>query len=281
MKLSIIILSMTTTEELFKISSNCIESLMASESNIEMEVILVESNKNFLTSGFVYPDFVKVIIPSDNFNFHKFLNIGIKDATGDYIALCNNDLLFQKNWFSEILKIGKNNSEIMSFSPTEHTLNTNFKTNFEIGYKIKTQVKGWCIVVKKELFNKIGLLDETFDFYYADNDYAMTLKSKNIKHALVYKSYVIHLEKKSSDKIVNSKSIKLEVLSKYDIPKYLSDKKYSWVFNNEKNLSGFLKFYNKWGPPKFLYRKNKIADILIKKNLGCLNRFILTSNNDI
>ena len=73
MKLSVIILSLTNTEELFKMISNCINSLVESESHISMEIIVVESNKNYSISGFEYPGFVKVIIPPDDFNFHKFI----------------------------------------------------------------------------------------------------------------------------------------------------------------------------------------------------------------
>lgn len=274
MNLSTIILAMTNNEELFKMTSSCIGSLMASESNIEIEVILVESNKNYLTSGFVYPDFVKVIVPSDSFNFHKFLNIGIQAATGNYIAMCNNDLLFQDGWFTEILTIAKHDSKIMSFSPMGKQVIYDVNHTYEIGYKVMTHIKGWCIVVKKELFQKIGSLDETFDFYFADNDYAMTLKSKNIQHALVYKSHVVHLEKQLANKTIQKKKLDQKVLSKYKIPKYLNEENYLWVFENENNLSGFLKFHNKWGSPNFLYKKNKLADILIKYNLGfCIPYF--------
>ncbi|EPR74696.1 hypothetical protein ADIWIN_0286 [Winogradskyella psychrotolerans RS-3] len=279
MKLTVVILAMTTTEGFFNMTSECISSLCESEENLEKEIIIVESNKNYSTSGFVYPDFVKIIIPSFTFNFHKFLNVGIKAATGDYIALCNNDLIFQDSWFSEILLVGQAHNEIMSFSPVgKIEVDNSLDASFEIGYKVMTHVKGWCIVVKKELFHKINLLDETFDFYFADNDYAMTLKSRNIKHALVYKSHVVHLEKQSTDKIKNNESINPDILSKYKIPKYLNEKKYEWVFNNEKNLSGFLKFHNKWGSPNFLYKKNKLADILIKNKLGYLVRFFLKLN---
>lgn len=252
---------------------NCINSLLGSENSIDIEIILIESNKDYLESDYKYPDFVKVIIPSEKFNFHKFLNLGIKVATGNYIALCNNDLIFQNRWFSEILLVGQNQNEILSFSPMEQIQSDKLNVSYEIGYKVMTHIKGWCIVVKKEIFKKIGLLDETFDFYFADNDYAMTLKFKNIKHALVYKSHVIHLEKQSTDKTIKNKQLDSALLSKYKIPKYLNADQYSWVFNNEKNLSGFLKFHNKWGAPNLLYKKNRLADILIENKLGYFNRF--------
>jgi GT2 family glycosyltransferase len=278
MKLSAIILAMTTTEELFAMTLNCINSLMASENDVDMEIIVVESNKNYIDSDFIYPDYVKVIVPESRFNFHKFLNIGIKASIGDYVALCNNDLIFYNNWFNEILKVKKENPSIMSFSPNGKVNDCSFDKEFELGYKLRTHIMGWCIVASRNVFPEIGFLDETFDFYFADNDYAMSLKCNNIKHAIVFNSYVAHLEKKSSSENGNFKT-KNSFIEKYKIPSYLLNGEYGWVLENEKNLSGFLKFYNKWGSPNLLYRKNKIADIFIKYRLGYLVRFFLKINN--
>lgn len=275
MKLSVVILAMTNTKELFDMTLNCINSLRASDIDVEKEIIVVESNKNYLDSGFSYPEFVTVIIPDSDFNFHKFLNVGIKASNGDYIALCNNDLIFHENWFSAILEIADKNKNILSFSPTGTVPLLNEKEEFSVGYKVRTHINGWCIIVRKELFDKIGALDEKFDFYFADNDYAMTLKRHNIKHAIIYNSYVTHLEKKSTKKPEKLLDDNKAFLRQYKIPDYLWKDEYKWVLENEKNLSGFLKFHDKWGSPVLCYRKNKITDILIKFKLGLLNWFVL------
>lgn len=269
MKLSAIILSRTASEALFEMTCKCISTLVDSEKNIATEVIVIESNKQYAESGFRYPEFVKVIIPEAEFNFHKFLNIGIKASSGNYIALCNNDLVFHENWFTEMLKVANENPKILSFSPIGN-LSEKKEKKYEIGYKVMTHIKGWCLVAKKEVFKKTGLLDESFDFFYADNDYAMMLKSKNIPHALVYNSRVTHLEKK---KTAQNSTLDQAVIDKYKIPKYLSQDKYRFVFFSERNLSGFLKFHNKWGNPDFLYRKNKLADIFKSYGLGFLIPF--------
>ena len=278
MKVSVVILSKTDSDQMFAMICNCINSLLNSETQYQFEIIVVESNCSFKDSGYNLPKNVNVIIPNKKFNFHEFLNIGIKKSTSSYIALCNNDLLFERNWFSEIMKISEKNNDIMSFSPTEKALH--LKKGFEVGYKIMHHLKGWCVVMKKELIDKTGFLDEKFDLYYADNDYAMMLRKYNIKHALVGNSIVKHLEKQTSKYLLSNNKISNVVLNKYSIPDYLYEKQYDWVFQSEVNLSGFLKFYGKWGNPKILYRKNKIADFFIKNHLGFINKFFLNINND-
>jgi len=272
---------MTNSEELFEITSKCINSLVESENNIEMEIIIVESNKKYLISDFLYPDIVKVIVPESIFNFHKFLNIGIKQSCGEFIALCNNDLIFHKNWFSQILKTQKMYPQIKSFSPSGKWNDNSFDKTHELGYKVRTHIMGWCIVANREIFPKIGFLDEKFDFYFADNDYAMTLKRYNIKHAVIYNSYVVHLEKKSTKINEDIRIDKREFLKKYDIPSYLRKEEYEWVLDCENNLSGFLKFHDKWGSPVLYHRKNKISDLLIRFKLGFLNWFILYNNMEL
>jgi len=281
MKLSVIILAYTTTEGLFDMSMNCINSLVASEKETEMEIIVVESNKNYNNFEFKYPDFVKVIIPEEDFNFHKFLNIGIKESKGDFIALCNNDLIFYDNWFTKIYNISQNDYQIKSFSPSGRIKDFTFEKEYELGYKVRTHVLGWCLVTYKEVMEKIGYLDETFNFSYADNDYALTLKKFNIKHALVNSSKVEHLEREkvTKNRIGLSegykklqKSVKL---NHNKLPKHVFSKGKEYLLDDIQGLSDYLKFHKKWGSPKWLYRKNKIADLCIHYNLGFLNKIIL------
>jgi GT2 family glycosyltransferase len=274
MELSVVILAKTDTPASHEMTMACIDSLMASEPQFHMQVMVVESNRNFYNSGFVFPDFVKVIIPESDFNFHKFLNIGIAASTGNFIALCNNDLIFHRDWFSEIYKVAQKHPGIGSFSPSGIPCDNSQKGTFELGYRVMIHIKGWCIVAKKEVFQKTGPLDEKFTFYYADNDYGMTLKSHNIPHALVYCSYVEHLERKRIPKTGNG--LANEFLKKYRLPDYFKhEENYHWMLDDEMALQGFLAYHDKWGAPRFLYRKNKLADFLIRYNLGRLVRFFI------
>ena len=102
----------------------------------------------------------------------------------------------------------------------------------------------------------------------------MTLKYYNIKHALVYNSYVEHLEKKSTV-IEKLNDFDQEFSKKYQIPEYLKKEQYAWVFESEKYLSSIIKYHNKWGNPDWLYRKNKLADFFLKYKLGFFVKFFI------
>ena len=70
----VIILSYCNDEECFRINYNCINSLLASEEAFSFNIIIIESNKHFTNMGYHYhfPN-VRVIIPSTDFNFNRFL----------------------------------------------------------------------------------------------------------------------------------------------------------------------------------------------------------------
>jgi len=284
-KLSVVILSKTISNSIFEMTKCCFTTLLDSEKenkNLDIEIILVESNKDYIKHGFSYDDNVKIIIPDLEFNFHKFLNIGISAASGEYIALCNNDLIFGKNWFSEMLKIKAVNPEISSFSPYDESSNRLPKdiilaNEFVKGYELQKEMTGWCFVVENIIFKKIGKLDERFNFYFADNDYAMCLRKHNIQHALICKSYVTHLRCKVTKEVIkiDSDFIKILKFNRNKIPKYVIKGNMFQILNDDKMIDGVIKFHQKWGHRKTIKLKLLIIEYLKKHNLGFLSRYVL------
>lgn len=284
-RLSVVMLSKTINNSIFEMTKYCISSLLDSEKgnkNLYIEVVLVESNKDYKNHGFSYGDNVNVITPDITFNFHKFLNIGINVASGEYIALCNNDLIFGRNWFTEMLKVKKTNPEIASFSPYDESSNKLSETiilnnDFVKGYELQRQMTGWCFVVDKKVFKKIGKLDEKFNFYFADNDYVMCLRKHNIQHALICKSYVTHLGGKVTEELVKTDSnfINSFKYNRKKIPKYVIKGNMLQILNDDKMIDGVIKFHQKWGHRKTIKLKLLIIEYLKKYNLGFLSRYIL------
>lgn len=275
MSVSVIILSKTITKKIFDTTINCIKSLQDSENfkKGDLEIILIESNAKFATQ-FTYPKEVTVILPKQPFGFHAFLNIGIKASNKKFIALCNNDLIFHKNWFTEILIVASERKDILSFSPIDprKELDT-FQGNFVEGYKVTQHIKGWCLVCKKELFEIYGVLDTQFKFYYSDNDYALSLIYYNIKHAVVSNSKVTHLHKVTTVEISNTKDAFFEKLKNdVKIPKHLNHPNLRWILSNKRVLTDHLTYFNKWGNPNSTYRMSRFGQKLNNLHLNLITR---------
>ena len=122
------------------------------------------------------------------------MNIGIEMTKGEYVCLCNNDLLFQPRWCTNMLK-AMESEHLLSASPLcPKTQGASFKTgpNIDYGYNNAKHLSGWCIFTDRFLYEIIGPIDEDFPFWFADNAYAEQLKKHNVKHALIRNSWVEH-----------------------------------------------------------------------------------------
>lgn len=277
-KFSLIVLSKTDQQSTFDMNVECIDSFVKSaiSAHVDYEILLIESNKN---SNYQYNfQYLKIITPKDEFSFHKFLNIGVKHATGDYYILSNNDVVFDINWLVETNNVLQHNPKLLSVSPLDPKANSLPKdtlknNNYIVGYQIQKHLTGWCIVAHKKVFKAIKQLDERFGFYYADNDYAMQLQKYNIKHALVTKAIVHHLHGQSSVKDKKNVSFKLPEKT----PKYIIRENWTWVLSNKKMIEGLIQFHEKWGSRRSIKVKLYVIKLLKSIGLGFFSRFILTT----
>lgn len=232
----VIILSLCNSEEKYRMNTLCLKTLHDSESEIRFNVVIVESNADF-TGKWTYQHEARIITPNEPFNYNRFVNIAMKECDADYICISNNDVLFSPGWMSEIISCAEKNKEVASFSPFDP--NAKFQAeaikgkDVAIGYRVRSELVGWCLVMKKSIKKFIYPLDENFDYYFQDNDYSYTLRRNNIQHALVAKSIVNHLENMTSKE---------------------SDE-YHYL---KRGRADELKFLAKWGSYKSLSRKNRI-----------------------
>lgn len=211
-EIDIIMISYAQTDELKETTINAIHSLMSSEDPVEIKfnIIVIESQR--LLAPYQYPNSV-TIYPDEPFGYHRYLNIGIEMTSAPFVCICNNDLIFHPHWATELLKPLQMYIDLYSVSPvcSKHHRNEGLKLNdgIKLGYRVRYEVSGWCILFKRELLKLIGGLDENYIFWCADNDYANTLYTLKLHHALVTSSIVDHLESKTLDK--QSKARKFEL----------------------------------------------------------------------
>jgi GT2 family glycosyltransferase len=195
----VIILSNCINQECLNINNQCIHSLVNSEKNILFNLIILENNSNFSLQGFNYQvSNIQVIIPNEPFNFNRFLNIGLSLSKSDWVVFSNNDVIFHKDWFTEILKAKEQNQLIQSFCPFDRnspylSLEKFNDKLYHIGYRVPIEFVGWCFITDKSIFKRTGDFDEQFDLYFQDNDFAMTLKKNSIIHAMIPSSFVEHI----------------------------------------------------------------------------------------
>lgn len=179
-------------------------------------------NINLVESGEVtdYTQLVSnYIVPKEPFNYNRFINLAMPYLKSDWVVISNNDVGYEKGWFSEILKVHEDRPDIESFSPKDPLLYMkyfdwhfiNSPDQYFESYIVSEALMGWCLVIKRSALAKISPFDEQFDMYYQDNDYEMMLRENGIKHALVRHSIACHLGTlKVQEKYSEEKKRKME-----------------------------------------------------------------------
>jgi len=196
----VVILSLGGTPEHQQMTQTAIDSCVSEDESIDFTVVVCEGIK-----GIEYTGATTVHPPSDlPFNYNKYMNscrIMPEFDECEYIALCNNDLIFEKGWASAIIKKMKEHN-VMSACPMDPTVHADVK--FEEGVchghavtVLPRQIAGWCIFQDLRIYDTIKDLDTQAQFWHADTAYAQQLLNLNLPHILVEDSKVRHLNCKT------------------------------------------------------------------------------------
>jgi hypothetical protein len=167
------------------------EAVRTARNTVPSAVIMV-----YETSGTpqIYPQADKVIAYAGQFRYNRVLNQAIRECETPLIALCNNDLVFRHGWYGECRKV-MDTGGYLSCSPAGRGCRVSLPAGHRMeGYGIGQQLCGWCLIVRRELFDQIGALDEGVEFWYSDNLYAEQLRAAGVKHVLAGGRLVDHVE---------------------------------------------------------------------------------------
>lgn len=271
--LSVIILSYAIDDDIFRMNCRCLESLFSSEkwNDGELEVLLVESRKD---NPYRYDERVKILIPDEKFNFHRFFNIGLRQTSGELVAFCNNDIVFKEGWYSEILKVKAMNPKFMCFSPMDSCypmmaeLISSGK-DFYVGWENKRHYAAWCMVWERKVFDVIGQFDETFDYYSADDDELLTLRKYAIDNVLVAKSEVKHLSQVVTKKDGIDK-YKVTDKEKYPLSQKEIKRGLVWLWDDVRFYVAYRRMEAKYGNERMVGRIHR----MLEKHPSLRKRFI-------
>jgi len=177
----------------------CLSSIYNSETIFnDFEVIMVDNNSIDGSVEYVKKNFpkVKIFLNKKNLGFAKSNNIGIKASSGDFIVLLNGDTVVTPYWLAHMINAAESDTKVGIVGPKTLKINSNtidttghiFDHRFgdainrgsnEIDkgqYDFDTDVFGVqfsCVLIKREVIDSVGLLDEKIFLYMEDVDYCL------------------------------------------------------------------------------------------------------------
>ena len=224
-KISIIIANKDHLEDL----KRCITSIQEKSTYENYEIIVVENGSRTKEIFDYYEKLkddpqIRVITYEEkgSFNYSKVNNLGVKEASGDYVLLLNNDTqVITVNWMEELLmyaqredvgavgaKLYYGNKTIQhagvvlglgAHRTAGHSHYGQHREN--LGYMGRlcftqdvSAVTGACLLVKKKLFEEVGGLDESFAISLNDVDFCLKLREKGLLNVFTPFAELYHYE---------------------------------------------------------------------------------------
>jgi FkbM family methyltransferase len=173
-KYSIIIPTYNHCNDLLK---PCIESIQKYTNLSNTEIIVVANGCKDNTKEYVESlgkEF-KLVWSDEALGYTKATNLGIKHASGEYVVLLNNDteiLQSPTNYWLETLWQPFKDDEKMALTGTLTLFDHDIQKNF---------IVFCCAMIKKSVFDKIGLLDEIFNPGYGEDiDFTMKVEAAGL-----------------------------------------------------------------------------------------------------
>lgn len=230
MKLSIIIVNYNVTQLL----KNCLLSIEKYVKDIQYEVIVIDNASTDSSWGDLIPEFPNVRFLSSDYNagFAIANNKAIQSATGEYLLLLNPDTEFEGFYMKDILEFADSQSQFGCLGVRMHDaqgiflpeskrsvpdmfnsfekLFTNFKKNNSKSYyrcdisetdiaEVEV-ITGAFFLVKKDVYIKVGGLDEAYFMYGEDIDVCYTLLQNGYKNFYYGKASILHHKGESTVK---------------------------------------------------------------------------------
>lgn len=197
MKLSIIIICYGHGEYL----EGCLRSIPTGVKGLngEYEVIVMNNGPKFTLSPLGTAEYPHTIVHHClDRPLHRSWNRGCRLATGQYIAVCNDDLVFGYRSLTNCVE-AMDRAKAHACYPchTRHALPSDFdhlarnKSSEPGEFQGPPEFRGFCFLISAVAYEKVGPFDEEFQFYCGDDDYWFRLCKagfwpREVRNALVH-----------------------------------------------------------------------------------------------
>jgi GT2 family glycosyltransferase len=296
MQLSVIILNYNVRYFL----EQCVRSVQKALENIDAEIIVVDNNSSdasCLMMKQLFPQ-IKLIENKENLGFPKGNNIGVAQAKGEYICILNPDTVVAEDTFTKIInsKFQISNSQLGIIGcklidgtgnflpeskrglPTPYVAITkifglykisNFFGKYYAQHLSENQsgkvdvLVGAFMMMKRDLYLKVGGFDENCFMYSDDIDLSYMIQKLGKENFYFHETSVIHYKGESTVRDEKYLERFREAMQFF----YKKHFKKSWIFDKFLQFGSLLYAIFKQKQPQKLVRKIDKYIVFSKKNI--------------
>jgi len=208
----------------------CVDSILTKSSYDNYEIIIVENNSTEQEIFDYYREIgnfpnIKIVTYTGEFNYSAINNLGVRHSDGEYVLLLNNDTqVITRDWMEELLMYAQRSDVgavgaklyyddntiqhagiVIGLGAHRSAGHTHYReTQQNLGYMGRlcyaqdaTAVTGACLMVSRELYDKVQGLDETFKIALNDVDFCLKLRELGYLNIFTPFCEMYHFESKS------------------------------------------------------------------------------------
>lgn len=205
MRTSIIVLNWNTLDYLKK----CIGSIK--KYTRDCEIIIVDNGSTEAgTRDYISGVADKAVFNEKNLGFARGNNIGARQADGEFLCFMNSDVAVGENWLEDMHEIFSRDKQCGAVGPLANPVSgvvngqifryPQYRGMFLEDTKVSNLI-GFCILMKRDLFEKIGGWDEDFETgNYEDNYLSEMIRREGCNLWVSAYADVIHTPGRTFDK---------------------------------------------------------------------------------
>lgn len=176
------------------------------------EIIIVDNGSTDGTLDYCVQEKLAFVSFPDNAGFPAACNAGLKMAMGDALLLLNNDVVVTHRWLDNMLDCLDSSPDIGAAGPCSNyvsgrqqdyapyaSMEEFHSWSLERNHPDSSRrsslerLVGFCLVFKREVMERIGLLDERFSpGHYEDDDYCYRIRLAGFRLMMVGDAFVHH-----------------------------------------------------------------------------------------